>query len=91
MFEQIIQAFCLGVASKGSGKGLRQGFIAGVGSKGSEDRGNPIWQADLSFQKSAQFMAPNASIDQSWVGDPFTGFVPGQGFERGFGVRVQRI
>ena len=36
-------------------------------------------------------MAPTVSIDQSWVGDPFTGLVLGQGFERGFGVRVQRI
>ena len=47
----IIHAFCLGVASKGSGKGLRQGFRAGVESKGSEDRGNPICQAALGFQK----------------------------------------
>ena len=35
-------------------------------------------------------MVPKALIDPGW-GDPFTGLVLGQGFERGFGVRVQRI
>ena len=51
MFEQIIQAFCLGGASKGSGKGLGQGFRAGVESMGSGDKGNPIWQAALGLKK----------------------------------------
>ena len=43
--------FCLGVASKGSGKGLRQRFRAGVESKGSEDRGNPIKKTALGLEK----------------------------------------
>ena len=60
--------FCLGVASKGSWKGLRQGFRTRVESKGSEDRGNPIWQAALGLKKS---MAPTASIDRTWVGGSF--------------------
>ena len=92
MFEQIIQAFCLGVASKGSGKGLRQGFKAGVESKRSEDRGNPIWQAALGLKKRKDnlWLQLQVLIKPGW-GDPFTGLVLGQGFERGFGVRVQWI
>ena len=69
MFEQIIQAFCLGVASKGSGKGLRQGFGAGLRARvqktGEIQSDRLLW----AFKKSEQFMAPNASNDQSWSGE----------------------
>ena len=78
MFEQIIQAFCLGVASKGSGKGLRQGFRAGVESKCSEDRGNPIWQAALGLQKKCTIYGSKFKCCSILGGgDPFTGLVLG--------------
>ena len=92
MFEQIIQAFLARGCEQGFRKGVRQGFRAGVESKGSEDRGNPIWQAALGLKKRKDnlWLQLQVLIKPGW-GDPFTGLALGQGFERGFGVRVQRI
>ena len=66
---------------------MRQGFRAGVESKGSED---PVRCSGLSEKVYSLWLQMQVLINPGW-GDPFTGLVPGQGFERGFGVRVQRI
>ena len=77
---------------QGFREGLRQGFRAGVESKGSEDRGNPIKKAALGLEKRKDnlWLQMQVLINPGW-GDPCTGLMLGQGFERGLGVRVQRI